>query len=402
MHWWAGEEDTSNLAGGPAGTLLGGAEYSAGQVGRAFSFDGIDDVMITSNPVSYAGGITFEMWIQTIDSGGFKTILTNGGGISSGESGIGLILIDGVIRLSANHAAPGQTTFVVFGPFIADGSFHHVAATWTADTSPDGVKLYVDGTLAGSTTATAAVGLSSRGIDVGGHRLYGYHSRSVIDEVTVYSRVLPPTTVSSIYQAGSTGKCLDRDGDGLEDREETGLGTDPNDPDTDDDGLLDGVEVDMAMRSGCPNPLVPDSDGDGLSDGEEVLLYATNPCLRDTDGDGVEDGVDPSPNVPGVTSGYLEERTRFLAAWIQTQALVWFEGPNDDSKKGRRNSLFSRVGNAANAISRLEFLEAAELLSGVLSKVDGQSPPPDWMDPSGEQEFIRDELILLLSLLALR
>lgn len=372
-----------------------------GQVGRAFSFDGIDDLLTISNPVDYTGGITFELWVQSFDSLGFKTILTNGGGISSAESGIGLVLIDGVLRLSANHSAPGQTTFVAFGPFIADGSFHHVAATWTGDTSPDGARLYIDGVLTTSATAAASVSLSSRGIDVGGHRIHGYHSRAVIDEITIYGRALSQAEIASIFQAGSGGKCLDGDGDGLDDRVELVLGTDPLDPDTDDDGLLDGVEVDMAMGSGCPNPLISDSDGDGLRDGEEVLTYATNPCIRDTDADGVEDGVDPLPNVPGVTSGYLEERARFLSAWIQTQPLTWFEGPNDNAKKGRRNALFTRVGSAANSMRRLEFIGAAELLRNVLAKVDGQSPSPDWMGPSSERSFVRDELILLLSLLAL-
>jgi hypothetical protein len=43
-------------------------------------------------------------------------------------------------------------------------------------------------------------------------------------------------------------------------------GTDPNNPDSDNDGLSDGEEV--IVYNTDPNN--PDSDGDGLSDGEEV------------------------------------------------------------------------------------------------------------------------------------
>jgi hypothetical protein len=98
----------------------------------------------------------------------------------------------------------------------------------------------------------------------------------------------------------------DRDGDGLTDQQEASLRTDPDDADTDDDGLLDGTEVNMAMGGGCPSPLDADSDGDGLSDGDEVSFVGTDPCNPDTDGDGVNDFVDPLPLTPGVTSSWLE------------------------------------------------------------------------------------------------
>lgn len=59
----------------------------------------------------------------------------------------------------------------------------------------------------------------------------------------------------------------DRDGDGLTDAQEEGLRLDPDDPDSDADGLLDGEEV----RVFGTNPADDDSDADGFTDGEEVL-----------------------------------------------------------------------------------------------------------------------------------
>ena len=78
----------------------------------------------------------------------------------------------------------------------------------------------------------------------------------------------------------------DDDKDGLTNGEERRYGTDPENPDTDGDGLLDGEEV-KRYRT---NPLRPDTDGDGLTDGEEVLKYKTDPLKFDTDGDGLSDG----------------------------------------------------------------------------------------------------------------
>ncbi len=85
-----------------------------------------------------------------------------------------------------------------------------------------------------------------------------------------------------LTQAGD----IDSDGDGLTDREEAMLGTDPFNPDTDGDGLTDGEEVKIYHT----DPLNPDTDGDGLTDGAEVHVYHTDPLNPDTDGGGVSDG----------------------------------------------------------------------------------------------------------------
>jgi len=58
----------------------------------------------------------------------------------------------------------------------------------------------------------------------------------------------------------------DNDKDGLIKRVELEIGTDPDNPDTDGDGLKDGEEVNTYKT----DPLNTDSDADNLKDGEEV------------------------------------------------------------------------------------------------------------------------------------
>jgi hypothetical protein len=78
------------------------------------------------------------------------------------------------------------------------------------------------------------------------------------------------------------GFCADMDRDRLTDEEELEIGTDPNKPDSDGDGLMDGEEL-IGQYKGHPgtlptdydnpwvtDPLNPDTDGDGLSDGWEA------------------------------------------------------------------------------------------------------------------------------------
>jgi predicted outer membrane repeat protein len=85
------------------------------------------------------------------------------------------------------------------------------------------------------------------------------------------------------YTLSETG---DIDGDGLDAVEEAAAGTDPLDPDTDDDGLTDGEEVNTYGT----DPLDPDMDDDGLTDGEEINVYDTDPLDPDTDNDDMPDG----------------------------------------------------------------------------------------------------------------
>src|SRR5918912_4084265 len=80
----------------------------------------------------------------------------------------------------------------------------------------------------------------------------------------------------------------DPDHDGLTNRREYRLRTNPRRRDTDRDGLRDGAEV----KRYHTNPRKRDTDGDGLSDRAEVKRYHTNPRKRDTDGDGFSDGVE--------------------------------------------------------------------------------------------------------------
>ncbi|ACS89803.1 MULTISPECIES: transglutaminase-like domain-containing protein [Thermococcus] len=78
------------------------------------------------------------------------------------------------------------------------------------------------------------------------------------------------------------------DNDGLSFDEEQKYGTDPSNPDTDGDKIIDGDEVHKYHT----DPLKVDSDEDGLTDYEELFEYNTNPLDVDTDGDGLRDNVE--------------------------------------------------------------------------------------------------------------
>lgn len=77
----------------------------------------------------------------------------------------------------------------------------------------------------------------------------------------------------------------DIDYDGLTNKQETELGTNPRIADTDMDGLEDGKEVNETKT----DPLKADTDGDGLNDYDEIELEL-DPLKADSKGDGKKDG----------------------------------------------------------------------------------------------------------------
>ena len=122
-----------------------------------------------------------------------------------------------------------------------------------------------------------------------------------------------------IGDGSNSGEQGDRDFDGLPDAVESQYGTDPDNEDTDGDGMLDGWEVDNGLNpldngesddvendpseadaddaevqeedDSWPNPddgYNGDPDRDGLINSVEVT-EGTNPRLADTDGDGLND-----------------------------------------------------------------------------------------------------------------
>lgn len=100
----------------------------------------------------------------------------------------------------------------------------------------------------------------------------------------------------------------DTDGDGLNDGAEALGDTDASRADTDGDRLSDGQEdrdLNGTVGGAETDPTNPDTDGDSLVDGAEdrngngVLdPDETDPLNADTDGDGLDDAFDPAPRDP--------------------------------------------------------------------------------------------------------
>ncbi|MCA9504263.1 MAG: VCBS repeat-containing protein [Myxococcales bacterium] len=207
-----------------------------------------------------------------------------------------------------------------------DGDIDVVAASFDDDTiawfSNDGTGVFAPPVVI-STTADGAVSVSARDLDGDGDVDVASASRldgkiAWYENLDGLGSLWSTRTVSDSFGLAASVVGVDIDGDGDGDLlaasgfdgfvggesehqivwyEQLDV-ADPLDPDSDDDGLLDGFEVlygfdplDPDENSNAVPDGVDDFDNDGLTNLEE-MDFGTSPTVVDTDGDGWSDGAE--------------------------------------------------------------------------------------------------------------
>ncbi len=261
-----------------------------------------------------------------------------------------------------------------------DRSQDWIVSRYTTDDNT-GASLYqavaVDA-LAVNTTLSAGVnqsvppylntGYALRGISCWGKWPYSYcssktmrgNSSESLGDVAVLD-VLPATLDDfvAVNNWGDVG-FLDADGDGMLSYADGGL--DPNDDtwDIDNDRLTDAYELTIRGRTreqgGVDlDPENPDSDSDGLNDYVE-LLNGTDPGNRDTDGDGLEDiheailtvKENSGGKVVHNSSGWLIPYAYDAAPQTTTDTRVWSDPMQVDSDGDGMSDLFEQAQTTLN------------------------------------------------------
>jgi autotransporter-associated beta strand protein len=246
-------------------------------------------------------------------------IVQAAGSLSPGNSGVGTMAVTGILNISAMVGGSGKLNYEMAAPAASD----RIAVTGTAQIGSGqlGLNDFVFTDLGGMTASTYTLISTTGGITgtldpanrigtigtiAGALQINGNNLEFTIDsdlDGIPDSYELANTTPPSPTALDPNGDAL-LDNDGLTSLQEYLIGTNPNNSDTDADGLLDGVET----RSGSwvsatntgTNPLVFDTDGDTIRDGYETNTgtfvsstnTGTNPHKWDTDDDSLADNVE--------------------------------------------------------------------------------------------------------------
>ncbi len=201
VSWWQAEGNANDSADGNHGTLQGGVTFAPGQVGQAFSFDGVDDYIELGNPANLQptnSEFTLTGWLMVPNYPNNAGIPCNSNypifGFDSGYS-VGL-QGNGHLSFGKYYTDSNGVSLDSAAP-ISTNTFHHVAAVHTTTE----LRLYVDGSLANSVPSPTGVIYYQPGdtLQVGargcGDRTFFFKGQ--IDELAFHNRALTASEIQA-------------------------------------------------------------------------------------------------------------------------------------------------------------------------------------------------------------
>ena len=201
----AGTSASDASGQGNTGTLLNGpAWWTAGKVGGALRFDGVNDYVRVSDSASLSspsGQFSAAAWFyRAADKGHWQCLVTRQLGSSWDDQYI-LGFYENSYRFGV-HTTAGFP--VAAGPRAPLSQWVHVAGTYDGGS----IRLYVNGGLIGSVAASGTLLRDGRPLLIGGghNDATGAASETFngwIDDVRIYNRALSAAEVQGLYNGGA-------------------------------------------------------------------------------------------------------------------------------------------------------------------------------------------------------
>jgi hypothetical protein len=216
--WWSAEGDATDMSGLNNGSLVNGATFASGEVGQAFTFDGVSSYVSVPRSASLdlGGQFTIEFWMKPDSS----NPMTSDQGLVASDFWLVEISEGYQTQMGVNFCVSTNSgsSFVRTseansgGTVVTAGAWHHVAAVYDGSH----LTLYVDGTAGNPITCTGTVSamLTNSFVTFGSEdgrtscsSCTNRYFNGLIDEITLYTRALSGDEIQSIYNASSGGKC---------------------------------------------------------------------------------------------------------------------------------------------------------------------------------------------------
>lgn len=212
--WWRGESNFWDSIGANNGTAFNGAGFATGLAGQAMSFNGVNSYVEINGINSYVSAtemnlpatFTVEGWINptTIDSPQY--ILAKNGSYD--------LMLDSSAVVLTVHTASGDIVYSTDYYVVEAGSWSHIAVTYDSAAGDNNqVLFFVDGVQVGgyevSQSAVGAPVANASPLELGifsdkvSDPFFG-----LIDELTIYNRVLTSGEINSIYLVRDSGKIV--------------------------------------------------------------------------------------------------------------------------------------------------------------------------------------------------
>lgn len=214
--WYKGENDAADSSGNNNnGELNGGVGFTAGRVGQALSFDGIDDrvVIPDSSSTRPTNALTIDVWAKPVQVNQYVQFVTKFDSTNSQKTYyFGTDVTGGKIQFAVYNSAGNVRRLITDSNILTANVLTHLTAVFDASTQT--MKIYVNGAevpaslIESNTVSTFFNGSSPTFL---GTRVeassYVEFFKGLLDEVQIYNRALSATEIQNIYNAGSAGVC---------------------------------------------------------------------------------------------------------------------------------------------------------------------------------------------------
>src|SRR6266436_7940057 len=211
--WWQAEGTANDIIAGINGVLVNGTSFTAGYVGQAFSFNGVNQYITNSPPglTNIQNSYTMEFWARpsqgrasTPESTGNidgtsnqrYAIYPNNGKFGPAGSGVS-VGTNGVSVFESGSAY--LPALLVYDTLITNWT--HIAVVY----SNQQPSLYLNGALVRVGLTSTRASYPSTCLGEAGFG-FGYYA-GLLDEVSIYNRALSAAEIAAIYNASSVGKC---------------------------------------------------------------------------------------------------------------------------------------------------------------------------------------------------
>ena len=213
--WWPANGNALDEAARDDGTLENGVTYAPGEVGQAFSFDGVDGYVFvpasTNLNIGAGPGLSIEGWIDPTSVSGTQAMVQWYGQFSygvefwistspgAGGTGPGCLYAN-LIDTNGNYhqfaSGPG---------LVVSNVFQHVGLTY--DQTSGLASLYLNGALVAQQNLGSFTPQTTYDLYFGVSLRAGNYFSGRMDDFSIYNRSLLPAEIGSIYNAGALGKC---------------------------------------------------------------------------------------------------------------------------------------------------------------------------------------------------
>ena len=203
--YYTADSTPNDALGTYNGTLVNGATYGTGIINQGFSLDGVNDTVNIGNVLDNNGtqAMSWSLWVNFSSSPVFDALLAK----YSGGTGYYITMTNtNRVQFGIGETLTSNAIRVYSAPVLTTSTWYHVVITYDGSKLASGIKIYVNDsnttvyinydTFTGSSSSTNI-------LQLGRASLGGNYFNGILDEISIYNRVLTSIEVTELYNSGA-------------------------------------------------------------------------------------------------------------------------------------------------------------------------------------------------------